>query len=116
MGTHPPSPTQPLIDPEPITTALFPRVYDQYGAAAFASNLLVMEGRLQRQGARDLNLLVEKVINPFDGWVEPEIEGRTGTARREVALPWLGEEEEGLVSEQELNNPGFPVQCLLTTC
>jgi DNA polymerase III alpha subunit len=76
-----------------IDTVLFPAVYDRYGVAAFASNLLVMEGKLQRLGARDLNLIVEAVINPLDGWVEPEIEGRTGTARREVALPWLGEEE-----------------------
>lgn len=77
-----------------IDTVLFPNVYDRYGAAAFASNLLVVEGQLQRQGTRDLTLILEKVINPLEGWVEPEIEGRTGTARREVSLPWLGEDEE----------------------
>jgi error-prone DNA polymerase len=82
-----------------IDTVLFPTVYDRYGAAAFASNLLVMEGKLQRLGARDLNLIVEAVINPLDGWIEPEIEGRTGTARREVALPWLGEGEEVAVGD-----------------
>jgi DNA polymerase III alpha subunit len=87
-----------------IDTVLFPEVYDRCGAAAFASNLLVMEGKLQRQGARDLNLIVEQVINPLDGWVEPEIEGRTGTARREVALPWLGEEGEEAVPSPEVGS------------
>jgi DNA-directed DNA polymerase III PolC len=77
-----------------IDTVLFPAAYDRYGAAAFASNLLVVEGKLQRLGARDLSLILEKVINPLEGWVEPEIEGRTGTARRDVALPWLGEPED----------------------
>jgi error-prone DNA polymerase len=77
-----------------IDTVLFPDAYDRYGVAAFASNLLVVEGKLQRQGARDLSLILEKVINPLKGWVEPEIEGRTGVARREVAVPWLGEDED----------------------
>src|SRR5262249_13111590 len=78
-----------------IDTVLFPDVYDQYGVAAFASNLLVIEGKLQRQGARDLNLIAEKVINPLEGWIEPEIDGKTGVARREVGVPWVeGEKDE----------------------
>jgi hypothetical protein len=94
------SPTQDYLPPlvqrrdRPDQHGPVPTVYDRCGVAAFASNLLVMEGKLQRLGARDLNLMVSQVINPLEGWVEPEIEGRTGTARREVALPWLGEEEE----------------------
>jgi DNA polymerase III alpha subunit len=72
-----------------IDTVLFPNVYDQYGAAAFASDLLVVEGKLQREGARSLTLILEKVINPLAGWVEPEIDGRTGVPRRETSVPWL---------------------------
>jgi DNA polymerase III alpha subunit len=76
-----------------IDTVLFPNVYDQYGAAAFASDLLVVEGKLQREGARALTLILERVINPLEGWVEPEIDGRTGVPRREVALPELDEQD-----------------------
>ena len=90
----------PVVEELPILplrdTVLFPNVYDQYGEAAFASDLLVVEGKLQREGARALTLILEKVINPLEGWVEPEIDGRTGVPRREVALPVLdGEDKEG---------------------
>jgi error-prone DNA polymerase len=76
-----------------IDTVLFPTVYDQYGAVAFASDLLVVEGKLQREGARALTLILEKVINPLEGWVEPSLDGRTGVPRREVALPEVDGEE-----------------------
>ena len=76
------------------TTVLFPNVYDQYGVAAFASDLLVVEGKLQREGARSLTLILEKVINPLEGWAEPEIDGRTGVPRRETSVPWLEEKPE----------------------
>jgi DNA polymerase III alpha subunit len=76
-----------------IDTVLFPTVYDQYGAAAFASDLLVVEGKLQREGERALTLILEKVINPLEGWVEPAVDGRTGVPRRELAMPELDAEE-----------------------
>jgi DNA polymerase III alpha subunit len=73
-----------------VDTVIFPRVYDEYGKAAFASDLLVIEGRVQKLGKRSITLLAGKVFNPLEGLIEDRIDGRTGLARRELPLPATG--------------------------
>jgi error-prone DNA polymerase len=63
-----------------IDTVIFPKVYEAYGAAAFGSDLLVIRGRVERQGTRGVSLIAEEVINPLAGHVEDRIDGRTGIA------------------------------------
>jgi error-prone DNA polymerase len=44
-----------------IDCTVFPKVYDRWGYYLFHSSALVVEGRLQRLGARALNLLASKI-------------------------------------------------------
>ena len=70
-----------------VDTVLFPRVYEKFGKAAFASDLLVIEGRVQKQGKRALTLIAEKVFNPLEGVLPDRIDGKTGVARRQAVIP-----------------------------
>jgi DNA polymerase III alpha subunit len=65
-----------------IDTVVFPRIYDLYGKAAFASDLLVIAGRLQRHGRYGATLIAERIVNPLEGLVADRIDGKTGLARR----------------------------------
>ena len=81
-----------------VDAVIFPKVYEEYGKAAFASDLLVIEGRVQKQGKRDLSLIAEAVFNPLEGVLEDRLDGKTGLARRTLPLPApppeAGDEEE----------------------
>lgn len=70
-----------------VDTVIFSGVYDEYGKAAFASELLVVEGRVQKQGARAITLVAEKVFNPLEEAAPDRIDGRTGFARKEMVVP-----------------------------
>ena len=58
------------------------------------ADLLVIEGRVQKQGKRGLSLIAAKVFNPLDGLVADRIDGKTGLARRDLPLPEAPEEME----------------------
>jgi error-prone DNA polymerase len=81
-----------------IDTVIFPDVYDRDGAAAFSGDLLVIEGKVQRQGRYGATLIAEKVINPLAGRTEDRIDGHTGIASRRLPLRELQAVEE---SEEE---------------
>ncbi len=70
-----------------VDAVIFPKVYDTWGKAAFASDLLVIEGRVQRQGARAITLIAERVFNPLDAVVPDRINGSTGFGRKELVIP-----------------------------
>src|SRR5262249_13578032 len=57
-----------------VDTVIFPKVYEEYGRAAFASDLLVIEGRVQKQGRRGLSFIAEKVFNPLEGIIPDRID------------------------------------------
>jgi DNA polymerase III alpha subunit len=89
-----------------IDTVIFPRVYDLYGKAAFASDLLVIQGRIQRQGKYGATLIATRVINPLEGLVEDRIDGKTGLAKETLDelpaftfAPEVAEEDEEDKSE-----------------
>jgi error-prone DNA polymerase len=84
-----------------VDTVIFPRVYEEYGAIAFGADLLVVEGRVQRQGKRGVALIAEKLFHPLAGKTAEAIDGRTGFARREVVMPDYDPEEETLLDEDE---------------
>jgi error-prone DNA polymerase len=69
-----------------IDTVIFPNVYDAYGAAAFGSDLLVIEGRLERPGRYGGSLIAERIINPLEGALKARIDGHTGLASRRLPL------------------------------
>jgi len=90
-----------------VDTVLFPRVYEQYGQAAFASDLLVIEGRLQKQGRRALTLIAEKVFNPLAGLLPDRLDGKTGVARREAVIP-PAQDRAAASDEDDPFHPRFP--------
>lgn len=70
-----------------IDTVLFPRIYEKYGSIAFGSDLLVVEGKVQRLGRRDLAFIALQVFNPMAGASPVAPDGRTGKASRQISLP-----------------------------
>jgi DNA polymerase III alpha subunit len=90
-----------------IDSVIFPKVYDAYGAAAFGSDLLVIEGRVERPGGRGVSLIAEKVINPLAGQVADRIDGHTGIASRRLPLRELQAvpEEESEAWEERGGSP-----------
>jgi DNA polymerase III alpha subunit len=101
-----------------IDTVVFPNVYDAYGTAAFGSDLLVIEGKIERPGGRGVSLIAERIVNPLAGRVKDRIDGHTGIASRRLPLhelqaapeaePWPPEEEEETTENPEGRSENVP--------